>query len=74
MPCYEPRDSRNYGFMHTESSELERLEKRCATLTKLLCAAGRARLNEAAPPDAVLKWWEEHRKHDEETGNPWISS
>lgn len=77
MPCYDPRNDRNWNDQlqtivpgHHDAA-IARLENRCDTLTKLLCAAGRAHANATEPPPAVLAWWKEHRKHDEATGNPW---
>lgn len=52
-------------------NESQRLSTRCANLTVLLCAAGRARYNKTDIPVAVLQWWEEHCEIDRLHGEPW---
>lgn len=75
MPCRDPRDDVRVvyekGVDPHFKYEAERLSKRCAELTNLLCSAGRARYNKTDIPVAVLKWWDEHCKIDRARGEPW---
>ena len=68
MPCNDGRDLvHDTHFMR----EAERLAARCSRLTKLLCAAGRARYNKTNIPKEVLDWWDEHADIDKSHGEPW---
>jgi hypothetical protein len=75
MPCHDPRDNVSVvyakGYDPHYQQEAERLGKRCAELTSLLCQAGRARHNKTNIPQPVIEWWDRHCKLDKSKGQPW---
>jgi hypothetical protein len=80
MPCYDPRGKEShedYERLVAETTELVgKLHKRNDILADLLCYVGRKYWNPSDIPTnniekKLYKWWEEHRKWDEERGKPW---
>lgn len=77
MPCYDPQNQPIIetrivnGVDPSYKTEAERLSKRCAELTDLLCKAGRARMNKTDIPVEVLNWWDRHCEMDRQRGEPW---
>lgn len=51
--------------------EAQRLSERCKELTRLLCLAGRSAYKNEIVHNDVIKWWDEHKKIDDEHGETW---
>jgi len=75
MPCVYYTDDQMVQILRKEKQELKQeLEiamKELNRTTEILCDAGKAYYNCYTPKRRVLDWWREHKKRDEELGQPW---
>jgi len=78
MPCRDERDNEpRTVYVYKDGHDpwykelCDRQQARLDMLADLLCKVGRARKNKTNIPPKVIKWWEDHCKHDASRGEPW---